>query len=114
MSTVSSYKGLIIGSYVRCNTIGHISSGVVGRIMRFCIDDNEYDRSMGYCEGYGYLDNGVCVNLNHCVVIDSGIVVTLSPGEVRMCIVALMAYGKDHYDDRCVTEPLALKLSESI
>lgn len=63
MKNLTKLRGL----YVRCNTIGHISSGLEGIIERIC--DTEEDRNLGLSEDYGMI-NGIAVNLHNCVVIN--------------------------------------------
>ena len=52
-----------IGDYVRCNTIGHITSGLEGVLERIC--NTEEDRNLGLSPDYGMV-NGLAVNLHNC------------------------------------------------
>lgn len=53
-----------VGDYIKCNTIGHASSGIKGLLYRIC--DTEEDIKSGLGPDYGIL-NDMPVNLHNCV-----------------------------------------------
>ena len=55
-----------VGNIIRCNTVGHPTSGLTGVLTRIC--DTEEDKKLGLSADYGIVD-GKSVNLHQCVTL---------------------------------------------
>lgn len=81
----------IIGSHIKCNTIGHHTAGLIGNITRLC--NTMEDKLKGWGESYAVIDYNELnrVNLNNCELI-SDVTVELSNTEMRAIKSAVSCY----------------------